>query len=229
MRVMVVKSSFLRNPVRKEEAQRVTPNAVRVRVAGEQPPQTCGCPRLTRATFGGRPFRWLAGAALGALLWLAQSSSAHAERSVTLSWNQSPGSAVTGYYVYAHEENAPAPTRLDAGNTNHFVLPNLKEGLRYTFTVTAYNAAGSESAPSGTALVVVPVPIEMLSASPTTGLWRIQFPGAPGRSYELQATTDLKTWTTIWQSGPVNTYAPLEFEDPESAVLAQRFYRLLVR
>lgn len=244
MRVTVVRSGLFDNPVRVGEAQRVTPNAVPVRVAGEQLPQTSGCPRLIKfisnrpagTTARCRPvwsarrrnLRWLSVAALSTLLWLGQPTRVQAERSVSLSWNRSQNSTVTGYYVYAYEENSPTPTRIDVGNTNQVVLPSLKEGLRYTFTITAHNGAGTESPPSDEALVMVPVPLQLLSDS-LTGLRRIEFPGAPGRRYELQASTDLKNWNTLWQSGQVSIYGTVTFEDPESAVIMQRFYRLLVR
>ena len=155
-------------------------------------------------------------------------SPALAERSATLAWNPSESTTVTGYYIYALEENSATPLRINVGNTNQITLTSLKEGLRYSFTVVAYDAAGTESAPSNEALFVVPVPLNMVSAAAPGGLWRVQFQGAPGRSYELQASTDLKNWSTIWQSGPVASYGPLEFADPDSAVLGSRFYRLKV-
>jgi len=166
--------------------------------------------------------------ALAALLWLGSPCVAQAQRSATLAWDRSQSSGVTGYYVYVLEENSTTPTRVTIGNTNQATVSNLKEGLRYTFTVTAFNAAG-ESLPSNNALFVVPVPINMTSMNPTNGLRSVQFQGAPGRTYELQASTDLQTWTSIWQTGLIATYGPLMFEDPQSGILGQRFYRLLVR
>lgn len=164
---------------------------------------------------------------LSALFWFAQPGTAHAERSATLAWNPSPSSGVAGYNLYVLEENSVTPTRITVGNTNQITVTSLKEGLHYSFTVTAYNASAMESTPSNEALFVVPVPLSMVSAT-SNGLKRIQFQGAPGRSYELQATSDLRTWATIWQTGSVATYAPLEFEDPESGILGCRFYRLVV-
>ena len=164
---------------------------------------------------------------LGALFWLAQPGAALAERSVTLAWNPSQSSNVMGYYLYVLEENSVTPTRITVGNTNQTTVSSLKEGLHYSFTVTAFNASAMESLPSNEALFVVPVPLSMVSAS-ANGLKRIQFQGAPGRSYELQASSDLQTWATIWQTGSVTTYALLDFEDPESDVLMCRYYRLLV-
>jgi len=161
-------------------------------------------------------------------MWLVSLCAAQAERSVTLAWDRSQGSSVTGYYVYVLEENSTTPTRVTVGNTNQTTIPNLKEGLRYSFTVTAFNSVG-ESTPSNGALFVVPVPVSLASTRPTNGLQTIQFQGAPGRSYDLQASTDLQTWTTIWQTGAIETYGPISFQDLDSGMLTQRFYRLLVR
>lgn len=167
--------------------------------------------------------------ALTALLWLGSVCLAEAERSVTLAWERSTSSGVTGYYVYVLEENAPTPSRVMVGDTNQVTVATLKEGLKYSFTVTAFNATGLESVPSNGAMFVVPVPISMAASNSTNGLGRIQFQGAPGRAYDVQASSDLRTWQTIWQTGLISVYAPLEFEDPASGVLGARFYRLLVR
>ena len=164
---------------------------------------------------------------LSALFWLAQPGAVFAERSVTLAWNPSQSPGVAGYYLYVLEENSVTPTRITIGNTNQTTVSTLKEGLHYSFTITAFNASGMESVPSNEALFVVPVPLSMVAVS-SNGLKRIQFQGAPGRSYELQASSDLSTWSTIWQSGMVATYGPLEYEDIASGVLGHRFYRLVV-
>jgi len=160
---------------------------------------------------------------------LSPVGAAQAERAVTLAWDRSTSSGVTGYYVYVLEENTTAPSRVMVGNTNQVTIATLKEGLKYSFTVTAFNATGLESVPSNGAMFVVPVPITMTANNSTNGLWRIQFQGAPGRTYDVEASSDLRTWTTIWQTGLISVYAPLEFEDPASGVLSARFYRLLVR
>lgn len=199
-------------------------------------PTTCctieGNPRLRRSSVQRQPrrFRSLSSfVALGALLLTLQINTLRAERSATLAWNPSIGQGVAGYFVYALEENSTTPVRLDAGNANQSTVTHLKEGLRYTFTVTAYNAAGLESLPSNEVVYVVPVPLRLLSPAPATGLWRVQFPASPGLIYELQASVDLQLWTTLWRPEAVATYGSLEFEDPESAHLGCRFYRLLVR
>jgi len=175
-----------------------------------------------------RALRFFSAVGLGMFLWLGASCAAQAERSVMLAWDRSQSSTVTGYYVYVLEENSTTPTRVTVANTNQVIIPNLKEGLRYTFNVTAFNTAG-ESPASNDALFIVPVPLNLTSVNPTNGLRTIQFQGAPGRSYELQASTDLQNWATIWQTDQIAAYGTIGFEDPQSGVLEQRFYRLVVK
>jgi len=53
----------------------------------------------------------------------------------------------------------------------------------------------------------------------------ISFPVAPGHTYQLQASVDLTTWSTIWQDTATNN-AWAQFEDVEAIKLNQRFYRV---
>jgi len=155
-------------------------------------------------------------------------NSALAVDSVTLAWNPSSSTAVSGYYVYAWEEDAIEPIKIDAGSDSFAAVNGLKEGLSYTFRVTAYNAYGLESQPSAGLPYRVPVPLRMMQPLSNSSAPSIQFPAAPGRWYELQASTDLSNWTTIWQTGIANNYSQMEYQDPRSRYYPSRFYRLLV-
>jgi len=150
-----------------------------------------------------------------------------AERAVKLAWDPGSGSADAGYYVYAWEENSDTPIRVDAGQSNFAVVGGLKEGLRYVFQVTAYNALRMESAPTEGLPYTVPVPLQ-INPPGSSAPGRMRFPVAPGRWYELQATTDLHNWTTIWQTGIANNYSWMEYQDPRAAYYNSRFYRLVV-
>lgn len=156
------------------------------------------------------------------------SSHAWAEKSLALAWNPSPDVSVTGYYLYTREENALTPTKTDIGLNTQASVSGLKEGLKYTFTVTAYNAFGLESAPSNEAVFTVPVPLQLRPPPSPTSARSVRFPAAPGRWYELQASADLQTWVTIWQTGVANTYSWVEFQDLQSPKFKSRFYRLKV-
>lgn len=177
--------------------------------------------------------RWGCVALLIAAFCLAQPGRARAVQAVTLAWNPSADASVVGYRIQSREENA-LPTTINVGGLTQVTLPGLKEGLRYTFTVTSYNGAGIESAPSNPADVLVPVPLVLVPGGNANALKRLQFPMAPGHWYELQASSDLKTWVTLWQTGVASVYGWTEFQDPLSGAspvpngARGRFYRLLI-
>ena len=54
----------------------------------------------------------------------------------------------------------------------------------------------------------------------------MRFPVTPGHWYELEATVDLKSWITIWQTATSTSNAWVKFQDPQSGIFPKRFYRL---
>lgn len=167
--------------------------------------------------------------AIAALIGLGSSFNAKALRSVTLGWNPSSSSNLAGYYVYTHEENAALPTRHDAGPNTQATISGLKEGLNYRFTVTAYNGLGLESLPSDAVDYFVPVPLELMRSTSSTPSVRLRFPMVPGRWYDLQASSDLRSWTTIWQTGGALIYTLADYQDQRSGNPGSQFYRLIIR
>lgn len=112
------------------------------------------------------------------------------------------------------------------GNTTTAVVPGLTEGDTYYFAVTAYDAYGDESPFSNQISYIVPGILNLTSTAIAGGPFAIQFPVASGQQYQLQASPDLQSWTTIWE-GVALSNAWLEFDDPQAG-LTQRFYRLLL-
>lgn len=166
--------------------------------------------------------------------WMMSSRPVEAVQSVTLAWDRSADSSAVGYRIYAYEENSTAPTSFNVLGLTQVTLPGLKEGLRYTFKVTSYNAAGVESAPSNEAEITVPVPLQMFPGATPSALRRFQFPVAPGRWYELQASTNMQTWTTVSQTGYPKAYTWTEIQEPDPGIkkgtqLPCRFFRLRIR
>jgi hypothetical protein len=49
---------------------------------------------------------------------------------------------------------------------------------------------------------------------------------APGHTYKVQASVNLTTWSTLWQTTATNN-AWAEFADAQGANLKMRFYRLV--
>jgi hypothetical protein len=56
----------------------------------------------------------------------------------------------------------------------------------------------------------------------------ITFPVAPGQWYEVQASVDLQTWSTIYQTEVASSNATLQFSDTNSSAFPSRFYRLVL-
>ncbi len=69
-------------------------------------------------------------------------------RTITLGWDPSPDANVAGYRVHYGTQRGQYPNVIDVGNKTVLDILNLVDGTTYYFTITAYSAAGSESAPS---------------------------------------------------------------------------------
>lgn len=141
---------------------------------------------------------------------------------MALAWGGSTDSTTTGYVVYAFEENTTLLARVDVGGSTYVEIDGLKEGLSYTFYVTAYNPYYVESPPSLAVNFQVPGLVLMVSGA-GIGPCRVCFPAAPGCSHGLQAPTGLVNWSTIWQTGVVNKYGRLECQDPRARYYLSRF------
>ncbi len=94
---------------------------------------------------------WLFLHAILAATLILSASFARAElvtRTITLTWNASVSTDVTGYRIRYSTHSGQYSEVLDVGNHTSADIPNLVDGTTYYFTVTAYNAIGEESWPS---------------------------------------------------------------------------------
>ena len=80
------------------------------------------------------------------LQWPASVSAEWITRSVTIGWDASPSSDIAGYRVHYGTGSGRYPSVIDVGQSTSCQVPNLIEGRTYFFAVTAYTAAGEESA-----------------------------------------------------------------------------------
>ena len=156
---------------------------------------------------------------------LAFHLAALAGQSVSLAWDSSPDTNVTGYVVYSGNASGTYSSRVDVGTNTSTTVASLAEGSTYYFVVTAYNADGIESGPSNEVDFIVPGLIRLVQGGGTNAPVRVNFPVAPGRNYGLQATTDLFSWVTIWQTNCASN-CWVEFKDPEAKSRPMRFYRV---
>jgi len=159
------------------------------------------------------------------VLALLSTPSANATQSLALAWNASTASGVTGYHIYYGNNGDDFQYIVDAGTNTSYEITGLQEGQTNTFAVTAYNTQGEESDLSNLITYIIP---GIMNVAPKAGARSpavINFPVAPGHTYQVQASVNLTTWSTIWQITSTSN-AWTQFQDVEGANLKMRFYRL---
>ena len=63
----------------------------------------------------------------------------------TISWAANTETDLAGYRVYVGTSPGSYNTTIDVGKVTSYSLANLKSGVTYYFTVTAYDTSGNES------------------------------------------------------------------------------------
>lgn len=160
-------------------------------------------------------------------LILSISNIIHADQSVTLGWNTSTDTNVAGYYIYHGTASGVYTSKNDVGTNTVTSVPGLQEGQTDYFAVTAYNTAKIESAFSAEVPFIVPGILQLTQGS-NSGSFNIKFPVAPGHWYEVQASVDLQSWTTISQTATETSNTWIQISDPQSSLFSKRFYRLIL-
>lgn len=160
------------------------------------------------------------------LLGLWACVQARASQSISLAWNASTDSSTVGYIVYAGSSSTNYTAQMDVGTNLAITLTGLAEGHTNYFAVSAYNSAQITGVPSAQISYITP---GLLKMTPGTGSTRtLNFPTAPGHWYAVEASTDLKTWTTVTQTAVATTNAWFSWQDPQSGSFSKRFYRLIM-
>jgi hypothetical protein len=144
-----------------------------------------------------------------------------------VAWDSSADTNVTGYAVYYGTNSGSYDFRLDVGTNTMTTLPDLSPWVTYYFAVTAYNSAGVESAPSGEISLTMPATLQLAGGPNPGDPVTLTFPAAAGHWYEIQASTDLITWSMICQTEVQDLAGVYSFQDVDGAGLyQQRFYRV---
>ena len=163
--------------------------------------------------------------ALAAVCLLA-CGSAKGMASVDLEWNGNPDPSVTGYNVYYGGASHSYTNIVSVGNTTNATVGGLSEGQTYYFAVTAYDAFGDESDFSQETLYVVPGYLTLTPGATPGAPLQVRFPVASGHWYELQMSSDLQTWGTVWEvTGVVNQW--VEVDEP-STDPGPEFFRVVI-
>lgn len=141
----------------------------------------------------------------------------------TLAWNASKDPTVTGYAVY-YGTTTNYTTRLDVRANTTCTVSNLQPGLTYYFAVTDYTAAHIESAPTGPVSVLVPGFLKLQPKRSKSSGTVVSFPVAPTHYYILQASTNLRIWTNLWQTAISTSNDWVQYPDPATDKV--KYYRL---
>ena len=147
---------------------------------------------------------------------------------VILQWDASPSPSVAGYNVYYGTIGGNLSYKLNAGNTTSVVITNLTPNTICYFSATSYDRTGRESIPTLQINYNIPYKLSLIRNAATHRLSQLQFDIQPLHMYEIQASSDLKNWTSLWQSNWILMYSTMQYVDPDPGPYAKRFYRLVV-
>ena len=164
---------------------------------------------------------------LGGILFLAllhnTGGAFGATSSVSLAWNRSSTTNVTGYRVYYGAASGNYSNSVVTGNVTNNTVSGLVNSVIYFFAITAYNASGIESTFSNEFSYLPVIPAALPSVTTTKrGILTVR--GLAGQKHNILVTQNLTNWTvigtvTMGASGSVN------FTDPNAASFSRRFYR----
>lgn len=155
------------------------------------------------------------------------SKTIHADQSVTLGWNTSTDTNVAGYYVYHGTASGVYTDKNDVGTNTVATVSGLQAGQTNYFAVTAYNSEKMESPFSAEVSFIVPGDLQLVEGTNSSS-FNIKFPVAPAHWYEVQASVDLQSWTTILQTATETSNTWIQLSDPQSSLFSKRFYRLVL-
>lgn len=147
---------------------------------------------------------------------------------VSLGWNPSSDTNVAGYNIYYGTASGDYASEVAVGNVSVITISNLTCGTTYYFAATAVDSTGDESSFSNEATFIVPGILTLSAGTNPGDPMLIQFPAEPSHWYEVQASVDLQSWTTIWQTDVETANDWVQFSDPDAGAFPSRFYRLVL-
>jgi hypothetical protein len=150
------------------------------------------------------------------------SSAAFATQSVMVAWNAASDPGIAGYALYYGTTNGSYSTRVDVGTNTSVVVSGLVASQTNYFAVAAYNVVNLEGTASPALTYIVPGRLNMSAGA------NLSFPVAPGHWYAVQATTNLVSWTNIWQTSMESSNIWVSYQDAQAGTYPHRFYRLVL-
>ena len=146
--------------------------------------------------------------------------------SVTLTWNASPSSVVTGYYIYYGLTSGIYNYEISAGNNTNVTISNLVEGATYYFVATSHD--GGESPFSSEVSYTVPLDASNPPGSislPINSNSQFVFAvsGLNGNQYVVEASPDLVHWTPVMTNS-----VPFTFTTVNNGQTGPEFFRAVL-
>ncbi len=155
----------------------------------------------------------------------AFSTTVPAAQSITLAWIPSPDTNVMGYNIYYGVASRTYSNEINVGNVTSATISNLVAGVTYYFAATEYDNLGQESDFSDEVSYLVPDGLPTMQIhGMVAGQFILTMTGQTNHTYEIQATQDFKTWTTIG-SATIGASGSLDFTDTNAQSFPERFYR----
>jgi hypothetical protein len=151
-----------------------------------------------------------------------------AAATVSLGWSPSSDTNVVGYNIYYGTSSGDYTSEVAIGNVSVITVSNLTFGATYYFAATAVDSAGNESGFSNEIQYIIPGILTLSAGANPGDPMLIKFPVAPTHWYEVQASVDLQSWTTIWQTEVATSNEWVQFSDPDASQFPSRFYRLVL-
>jgi hypothetical protein len=149
--------------------------------------------------------------------------------SVSLAWQPSPSSGVTGYDIYYGTSSGNYITAVPVFGVTNLTIYGLTSGQTYYFAATSVDSAGDQSAFSpeisgiAGAVVATQTPgVLSQAAGLSAGQFGFNLSGTAGAQYAVEASTDLVNWVTLQTN-----VAPFQFIDSNAVQFPRRFYRTL--
>jgi len=160
------------------------------------------------------------------LVGLFAATSAKAVSTVSLAWDPNPDPEAAGYNIYYGGASRDYTNVISVGNTVTADIGGLIEGDTYYFALTAVNSFGEESDYSAETVYIVPGFLTISQGTEPGAPITIHFPVAVQHSYELQVSTDLGDWHSIWEvDGIINGWVQFQ---PTITGATPQFFRLLM-
>ena len=152
-------------------------------------------------------------------------SLAKAASSLALNWDPNTDPSIAGYNLYYGGASRSYTNMINVGDSTSAVVDGLVEGQTYYFAVTAYTFDGYESDFSDEFVYLVPGLLTMTQGATPDDPVQIRFPVVDGYTYDVQESTDLTTWTTVWETtGVENVW--MEYDAPVDTS-TPHFYRVV--